>query len=455
MRIKLFSPFWMPVWFFAGAILAGASLLAFDPGLAEQNLSWIDAVFTATSAMCVTGLVVVDTGSAFSHFGQMVILVLIQLGGLGIMTFTSLAMYLMGRHVSLSDRISVGQSLLHDPRFSLRNFLFRVICITFGIELVGAMLLWLVDPQGFHPYSALFHSISAFCNAGFSLYADSLSAWHSNWSINFIFMALITLGGLGFYVLNECGGLLTHEVRARLSGKRGERPSLSWHSSVVLRTSVLLSLGGAAAIFTAELFGGESFGIWHEELLSALFQSVTCRTAGFNTVDIAHMTNVSLVFMLFLMLVGGSPGSCAGGIKTTTLRAVWGFICAQFAGRQQTVIGKKALASSSMNKAFTLLVFAGFIVAGGAIILNISEGGDVPHIQARGNFLEILFEVISAYGTVGLSTGMTGKLTSLGKVVVIMLMFIGRLGPIWLLSALQSWQVEQRFRYPERDLPLG
>jgi len=445
----------MPVWFFAGAILVGASLLVLDPAHGSEGFSWLDAVFTATSAMCVTGLVVVDTGSSFSMFGQLVILVLIQLGGLGIMTFTSLAMYLMGHHVSLSDRISVQQSLLHDPRFSLRRFLRRVVLMTFAIESAGALLLWIADPVGFTPYSAIFHSISAFCNAGFSLYSDSLSAWHADWNVNLIVMALIILGGLGFYVINECSGFFMYWMRTASRKDSLPRPRLSWHSKVVLGTSLFLIAGGAAAIFLAEFFGAEGFGPWSHELLAALFQSVSCRTAGFNTVDIAHMTNVSLVFMLFLMLVGGSPGSCAGGIKTTTLRAIWGFIQAQFAGREQTVISRKALTPGSLNKAFTLLVFAGFIVMAGVIILNISEGGDVPHIQARGGFLETMFEVISAYGTVGLSTGVTEGLTVLGKVVVILLMFIGRLGPMWLLSALQSWQVEQRFRFPEDDLPLG
>lgn len=455
MRIKLLSPFWMPVCFFAGAILSGALLLVLDPLHGSGEFSWLDAVFTATSAMCVTGLSVVDTGSFFSMFGQMVILTLIQLGGLGIMTFTSLALYLMGRHVPLSDRIPVQQSLLLDPRFSLRRFLLRVALMTFAIELAGALLLWSIDPGGFHPYSALFHSISAFCNAGFSLFPDSLTAWRGEWGINLVFMVLIILGGLGFAVMNECGGRILQGLRVLLGTSTGKRVRLSWHSRVVLTTSIFLVVAGTVTIFLAEFSGGEDFGPWDEELLTALFQAVSCRTAGFNTVPIAHMTNVSLVFMLFLMLVGGSPGSCAGGIKTTTLRALWGFICAQFAGREQTVIGKKALSPVSLNKVFTLLIFTGFIVAGGIIILNISEGGDVPHIQARGHFLEIMFEVISAYATVGLSTGVTGDLTPLGKTVVILLMFIGRLGPLWLLFALQSWQAGQRFRYPEGDLPLG
>lgn len=451
MRSKFLTPFWMPILFFAVAILIGAILLHLNMAHQGQDLSWLDALFTATSAMCVTGLVVVDTGTYFSHVGQGVILALIQLGGLGIMTYTSLVLYLLGRRVSLSDRIAVGQSLLHDPKFSLRRFVVSVAFITLIIEGAGAGLLYVLDPIGFNPYSAVFHSISAYCNAGFSLYADSLSAWRDNIGVNLVFMILIVLGGLGFHVLYESGALATNLF------SRSNRPryKLSWHSRVVLQTTFVLILGGTVAIFVAELAGGESFGDWSQELLAALFQSVTCRTAGFNTVEIAHMTNVSLVVMLFLMLVGGSPGSCAGGIKTTTIRAIWAFIVAQFRGREQVRMGRFALTPASLNRAFTLLVFAGFIVAGATLVLNITEGGDIPHIQARGKFLESLFEVISAYGTVGLSTGMTGSLTPVGKCVIIVLMFVGRLGPMWLLSALQSWHVEQRYRMPEKQLPMG
>lgn len=455
MRSKLLTPFWLPVWFFAAAIVLGAVLLRLDWCDGTQSLSFIDALFTSTSAICVTGLVVVDTGSYFTRAGQGVILLLIQLGGLGIMTYTSLMLYLLGRRVSLGDRMAVGLSLLHDPRFSLRGFLFRVLLMTMLIEGVGAIALWFLDPVGFSFFSAIFHSISAFCNAGFSLFPNSLVRWQGDWAVNAVFMILITAGGLGFYVLNECSGIVGRRIKTLTHSAPSKPHRMSWHTRVVLNTSLFLVVAGALAIFGAELAGGESFGNWDDELLMALFQSVSCRTAGFNTVEIAHMTNVSLVFMLFLMFVGGSPGSCAGGIKTTTIRALWAFIVAQFRGSEQTRIGRFSLSSQSMNKAFTLVVFAGFIVAGTTIVLNISEGGDIPHIQARGHFLETLFEVFSAYGTVGLSTGLTGSLTSVGKVVVIMLMFVGRLGPMWLLSALQSWQAEERYRVAEQDLPLG
>jgi trk system potassium uptake protein TrkH len=206
-RSKAFLPFWMPIWMFAGVILTGSLALSLDVSLAAPGISWVDALFTATSAVCVTGLTVVDTGGQFSRFGHCAILLLIQLGGLGIMTYTSLAVYLLGRRVSLTDRIAVGQSLLHDPSFHLGRFLLRVVLGALAVELFGAALLHLADPQGFPPFAALFHAVSAFCNAGFSLFPDNLTAWRGHWGVNLVIMLLITLGGLGFYVLNELGFL--------------------------------------------------------------------------------------------------------------------------------------------------------------------------------------------------------------------------------------------------------
>ncbi len=454
MRTKILSPYWLPVWFFAGAIIAGAVLLHLDISHSGDSLSLIDALFTATSAMCVTGLAVVDTGSYFSLFGQNVILVLIQVGGLGIMTFTTLFIYLLGKHVSLSDRIAVGQSLLRDPSFSLTKFLVRVVVGTLCLEVAGAVSLWLMDPVGFSPYSAVFHSISAFCNAGFSLYPDSLSRWSAHAGINVVFMVLITAGGLGFYVLNECASLVKRIAMREKVIRQG--PYLfSWHTSIVLKMSLLLVVVGTVVIFIAEGLANNAPETLSERLLTALFQSVTCRTAGFNTVDIGGMTNVSLVFMMGLMLIGGSPGSCAGGIKTTTFRAMCGFVAAQFRGHSQVPVGRYALSQDALNKVVALFTLAMMLIVVGTMVLTSLESTEYAYLMGREKFMVNMFEVISAFGTVGLSTGLTPQLNSAEKVMIIMLMFVGRLGPIWLLSALHSWQTERRFRLPTADLPLG
>lgn len=454
MRIKFLSPYWLPVWFFAGAILAGAFVLHLDASHPGGPLSLVDALFTATSAMCVTGLVVVDTGSYFSTLGQDVILVLIQFGGLGIMTFTTLFIYLLGKHVSLNDRLAVGQTLLHDPSFHLAKFLTRVVIATFVLEGLGALCLWLMDPVGFHPYSAVFHSVSAFCNAGFSLYSDSLSHWSGHAGINAVFIFLITAGGLGFYVLYECSSLLKKIVLNRRLPRKGV-PLLSWHSSIVLSTSFVLVIVGAVVIFVAESVAGNTSAGLGDQVLTSIFQSVTCRTAGFNTVDIGKMTNVSLVFMMGLMLIGGSPGSCAGGIKTTTFRALCSFVVSQLKGHAQVRIGRFALSQEALNKVITLFTMSMLLITLGTVVLTTLESGGADYLMGREKFMINMFEVISAFGTVGLSTGLTAELNGAEKVMIIGLMFVGRLGPIWLLSALHSWQAERRFRLPTADLPLG
>jgi len=454
MRAKLFTPHWLPVWFFAGGILVGALALFLDVSHPGGELTFVDAVFTATSAMCVTGLIVVDTGTYFSLFGQNVILLLIQLGGLGIMTFTTLFIYLLGQRVSLNDRTAVSQTLLKDPAFSLGKFLLRVFAMTFTLELAGALFLWLMDPVGFAPYSAIFHSISAFCNAGFSLYPDSLTQWSGHTGINLVFFVLIITGGLGFYVLHECGQLAKRAVNDRRSLRTGA-PLLSWHSSIVLKTSALLTIGGAVIIFCAESVSPLASGSVYERVLTSLFQSITCRTAGFNTVDIGTMTNVSLAFMMVLMFIGGSPGSCAGGIKTTTFRALCSFVAAQFKGLEQVRIGRLALHPTSVNRTITLFTVSILLVAVGTMVLTTLESHSASYLMGRDKFMVNMFEVISAFGTVGLSTGLTAQLNGAEKGMVIILMFVGRLGPMWLLSALQSWQTEQRFRLPYENLPLG
>lgn len=446
MRITrtLMSPFLLPVQVFGLAIVVGAAALRHPACLTGQELSWLDALFTATSAMCVTGLIVVDTGSYFSQLGQGVILGLIQLGGLGIMTLASLFFYLWRHKVSLTDRVAVGRSLLHDPAFNLGSFLVSITVRILLTELAGAALLYVSAPQEFTPFSALFHAISAFCNAGFSLYSDSLVGFGGQWSVNLVIMTLIVLGGLGFSVLLEMESSLLRAMRER------RLPRLSWFAGVVLTTSFALVALGAVFLYVSEPGTREKVGI-----LASLFQSVTCRTAGFNTVNIAAMTEVSLVFMIALMFVGGSPGSTAGGIKTSTFRVLFAFCLTQLRGDRQTVIGRYAVDQDTMNRALVLIVFAVGIVGVSTLGLAITEGWGVPHANGDDLFMRVLFESVSAFATVGLSTGITPHLTAAGKVLVVVLMFVGRLGPMVLLAGLQSMRQERRYRYPESTMLIG
>jgi trk system potassium uptake protein TrkH len=454
MRIKKFSysPLVLPIIFFGALIIIGTALLFSVEIDSVKPLSWTDAFFTATSAACVTGLVVVDTGTFFTRIGQIIILFLIQIGGLGIMTFASLAFYLWRQRVSFTDRIAVGQSLLHDPAFHLGKFLARLVAWTFLTEFLGATFLFIQAPNIFSPFSAIFHAVSAFCNAGFSLFTNSLMDWQGDWSINIVFITLIFLGGIGFSVLVElqtrCTKLI-NPARNKLSEK------LSWHSKTVLQTSVFMVFFGAVAIYFAEFVGYHRVIVADDAVLTSLFQSVTCRTAGFNTLDIAKMTNVSLVIMLFLMFIGGAPGSCAGGIKVTTFRVLISVIVSQLSGKRQASIGQFGISDEIIRKALLLFVFAGGIIFISSLLLDITEGGDIPHYQVRGQFLEILFETVSAFGTVGLSTGLTAKLTTAGKWILIVVMFVGRLGPLLFVTALQSWQKTQYYVLPEENMMIG
>ncbi|NCC24206.1 MAG: potassium transporter TrkH [Deltaproteobacteria bacterium] len=446
------SPFALPIIFFALCIMAGASLLVHSVTLDGKELNFLDAVFTATSATCVTGLVVVDTGSFFSRYGQTIILVLMQIGGLGVMTFTSLGFYLLTKRVSLTDRLAVSQSLLHEPTFHLGRFLGQIVLAAFGIEIIGAICLFAIDPQTFHPFSAIFHTVSAFCNAGFSLFPDSLMAWQDNLAVNGIFMALIILGGLGFFVLLDLAG--KRWIQLGNNGKNQTR-SLTWQSRIVLVTTAWLIVCGALVFFLAEHWTSNANRDVGAQFLTALFQSVTSRTAGFNTVDIGSMTNISLVFLCLLMWIGGSPGSCAGGIKTTTFRAMLSFSWSQIRGRKQTVVSGFALDRGTMQKVLALVIVSSLVLALATLVLVITEGGAVSHLESRGRFLEILFEVISAFGTVGLSTGLTASLSSPGKAVVILLMFVGRLGPILFIALLQDVQKKESFAWPEKTILVG
>lgn len=442
----------LPIVFFALVILTGAVLLHGSEKSRIDSLSWTDSVFTATSAACVTGLVVVDTGSYFTTFGETIILCLMQLGGLGILTFASLSVYLWRRQVSITDRVAVGQSLLHDTSFNLGKFLIRLAIWTFTVELAGALMLYARAPGAFSPFSAVFHSVSAFCNAGFSLFSDSLMGWKGDWAVNLTFIVLIFLGGIGFSVIIE---MQSYAAGCFKTGCRKPGNHLSWYAKVVLQTSIALVIIGWIAIYLSEFVGYNRMTAMDDAVISALFQSVTCRTAGFNTLDISHMTNVSLVIMLFLMFVGGSPGSCAGGVKITTLRVLTALTFSQLRGKSQVVIKKVAVSENAVKKALVLFLLAASIIFIAVFLLDFTEGGDKPHDLVRGQFLEILFEAVSAFGTVGLSTGLTPKLSTAGRWVIICLMFIGRLGPLIFIAVLQRFQKIPYYRLPEEHPMIG
>ncbi|NPA24718.1 MAG: potassium transporter TrkH [Deltaproteobacteria bacterium] len=457
-RIKFrVTPITLPIILFAGAIALGAILLHSRPALAGPAISWVDALFTATSAICVTGLTTVDTGTTYSLFGQGVVLLLIQLGGLGIMTYTALIYYLIRQRVALNDRFVIGQGLQHDKSQPFGSLLVRIVTWTLVIEITGTILLYAADSRGFTLFAALFHAVSAFCNAGFSLYSDSLMRWQADLGVNLVIMLLIITGGLGFAVvveLNDWFAAIPRRWRRR-PAPRGRIVKLSWYSKIVLLTTFFLIVIGAAGIAFFESCVTQPACGRGVTILAGFFQSVTCRTAGFNTVDLTMMTNVSLYLMIILMFIGGGSGSCAGGLKVGTFRVLIAFLGAQLKGRSQAVIGRFAVEKKIVHEALVLLFFSVVIILSAAFLLNITEGGLVPHPQSRDLELKILFETVSAYATVGLSLGLTTTLTVLGKIIIILLMFTGRLGPIVLIAAVQSYQRKELFQWPEERLLIG
>jgi trk system potassium uptake protein TrkH len=430
---------------FAWLIGLGAILLWLPLAHGDRPISLVEALFTAASAVCVTGLIVVDTGTAFSGFGQAVILVLIQVGGLGIMLLASTAFELLGSHPSLRAQAAVNDSLFQrDVATGFRGMLVRMLRIVLFAEVAGALVLFLAlwgsQPVGEAAWSAVFHSISAFCNAGFSLYPDSLMRFSdSGWIVGPV-MALIVIGGIGQPVLLD----LLDVWRGRIGNSQQERRPrrLSLHTKVVLTASLALVVAGAVLLFLTGLTTGEADV--PSRIVGAVFQSVTARTAGFNTVDIAALPLASLLILCVLMFIGGSPGSCAGGIKTSTAM-IWlaGWTARIRGGKWPQLMGRH-IPGEQARRAATLVGMAILWNVLGTVILSVTE------VQTPGaNLSDILFEQLSAFGTVGLSTGLTANLSVVGRLWIILTMFLGRVGPLTIVL----WAVVRRS--PGVKLPEG
>lgn len=445
---NIFSPFILPIASFAMAIFIGAALLSL-PIVANVPVKLIDALFIATSAVCVTGLAPFDAFEVFNLGGQFIILVLMQLGGIGIITLTTLAGLLIKRRVAISERIAVGQGLFYDPKFSLRHFLLRVTVLVFSIELIGAVIIWLSCPGNQSLFNSIFLSVSAFCNAGFAPWGDSLERFRNAYIFNIAIMMLIILGGLGFFVLDEITKKFGYWMRLKRA------PTSSFYGKLVLHTTFWLIFGGAMTIFCLGCINPAfSDFTLSDRLCSAFFESVTSRTAGFASLNQANFSSAALLLVIFLMFIGGSPGSCAGGIKTTTFRVLAAFLLANLKGRSQVSTRERAFGKAVVNKALLLLAFSLHIVFAASFVILLIEQGAAPHGQSK-PFFDIFFEVVSAFCTVGLSVNLTPLLADESKLVLCILMFVGKMGPIWLITAVQDFQKPVTYRYPEENLPVG
>lgn len=452
-RNRLFSPFTWPVYSFLLVIALGALLLRLPascrPG---RELDFVDAAFLSTSAVCVTGLSPVDVGAVLSPLGKVVLLALMQLGGLGVMTYTSIIFLLWRKAVPFSSREAVSQALLGGD-FSLRAFLFQVLGLVLSIEAVAAFLLYWHDPVAFYPFSAVFHAVSSFCNAGFSLNSNNLMSFRQDWVVIGIICSSVFLGGVGFGVLRECLGLCT-------GGRLGAPVRrFSRFSRLVLKTALFLVLFGAALIYGIEhLRTGNEADLGEGAALAstALFQSVAARTAGFNIVDTTALSEASLLVLMALMFVGGGPGSCAGGIKVVAFRVLAGYVAAQFRGDRQIVLEGRGVPRGNVTRALTLFFVYSLLIGLTTFALSITEHGILGGAQPPGpSLLGILFEAVSALGTVGLSLDLTPQLSAGGKVIIMINMFAGRVGLLSLLMAVQSLQPRKAYTVAETELPIG
>ncbi|ANU18450.1 Ktr system potassium transporter B [Planococcus maritimus] len=422
---------------FLVAIFIGAILL-YLPVSTTTPISFLDALFTATSATTVTGLAVLSTGDDFTLFGQTVIMALMQIGGLGLMTFAVLIVMLLGKKIGLKGRILIQQSF---NQYSLGGMirLVRIILVfTFAIEAMAAAFLavrWVPEyGWGFGLFTSAFHAVSAFNNAGFSLWNDSLSAYVGDPVINIIITLLFITGGIGFTVLYDMWN--AKEFR-----------QLSLHSKIMLTGTLAVNLFAMLFLFVSEYGNMETLGSLPlgDKLWASYFQAVTPRTAGFNSIDIGSMETGSIVLISLLMFIGAGSASTGSGIKLTTFLVIILVTASYLNGKKEAVIFNRAIPSHLLERSLAIVFISMTAVFAGILILSYTENAP---------FEWIVFEAFSAFGTVGLSMGLTGELSVLGKIVIMILMFVGRVGPVTLAFALAR-QHRESIRHPKGDIFTG
>ncbi len=447
MRRRPLSPARVLSLSFATMILAGAGLLSLPIASATgARIPFVDALFTSTSAVCVTGLIVHDTPKALSGFGQVVVMLLIQVGGLGYMTLSTAIAVFLGKRLTLQERLTLREALNIETMEGLVSFALTVLKVTALFELTGTVILtlrFLADfPLPKAAYLGLFHAVSAFNNAGFSLFTNNLMDYRGDVVVNLTIAGLIVCGGLGFLVLSELGRV-----------RRWAR--LSVHTRLVLVVTAALIVGGTLTIYVLERANPASLGRlgFGEALLASFFQAVTPRTAGFNTLDISALTPATLYFLVTLMYIGASPGGTGGGVKTSTFGVAVMALWATLRGEPEPVLFGRRLSTELVARVFFICMIA-------LLALNLVMGALL--VVEGQTLLPTLFESTSAFGTVGLSISPAGSPLSLssiftpaGKLIVTAMMFMGRVGPLTLAIAVVGRQVTQRVRYPEGKVLIG
>lgn len=435
---------------FAAVILTGGLILSLPiSSQSGEFTNFLDSVFTATSAVCVTGLVTIDTGSHWNYFGKTIIAILIELGGLGFMSVTTLVALVIGKKITLKERLVMQEAYNAQNLQGIIRLVRYILIFTFGVQVTAALVLMtqFIPEFGFGKgiYYGIWHSISAFCNAGFDLFGNDITGKYQSLTLrntNKIVMLtvgnLIVVGGLGFSVWLE---LWNNRKKPKMLKR------LSLHAKVVLLLTGILIFGGALVFLMLEwnyTLTGMTFG---DKLINAWFASITPRTAGFNSVNTTDMAPASRFITMLLMFIGGSPGSTAGGIKTTTFGIVIFTIFCVLKGREDTELFGKRLSKGTVYKAIAVFSIGLTLILFDVIILSITESG--------ASLEHIMYEVFSAFGTVGLTLGITPGLTSIGKVVILLTMYLGRVGPMTVMLALANIKAPAAIKYPEDNLLIG
>lgn len=423
------------------AIFIGAILLSLPISSSSgESTNFLDSLFTSTSAVCVTGLVTLDTSSHWSTFGQTVIMTLIEIGGLGFMSFAVLISLILGKKITLRERLVMQEAMNTYSIQGLVKMVRYVLIFTVSVQFFGALLLstQFIPEYGIGKgiFYSIFHSISSFCNAGFDLFGTSLMGYSSNAVVILVISALIIIGGLGFTVLLEI-----YEFKGI--------KKLSLHSKLVIITSLILIVGGTVLMFLFELNNKATFGNMNmqDKLLNSFFASVSPRTAGFNSVVTTDMTMASKFLTIILMIIGGSPGSTAGGLKTVTCGILFLTVLSVIRGREDTEVFGRRFTKEVVYKAFTIVFIALALVIGVTMVLSYTEVG--------ASFIDLLYEATSALGTVGLTLGLTPKLSSIGKVLIMIMMYLGRVGPLTVMLALTRKKKKSGYKYPEGKILIG
>lgn len=408
------------------------------PWSTVEPISWLDAAFTSTSAVTVTGLIVVDTGTAFTVFGQIILMILIQIGGLGLMTFAVMTIMLLRKKIGLKERILIQESLNQTSIGGVVRLIKTLFCFAIIIETIAALLLairWVPEHGwGFGLLTSFFHSISAFNNAGFSLWSDSLSGYVGDPVINIIITALFITGGIGFTVIYEI-----------MTKKKARQYSL--HTKVMLVGTLLVNIIAMITIFLLEYQNPETLGVLstQDQLWASYFQAVTPRTAGFNSIDISAMNDNSLLLTILLMFIGAGSASTGSGVKLTTFIIIFIAVFSYLRGKNEVQLFRSSIPLNIIHRSLAIIVISLIMIFSAIFLLSLTENTSI--------FL-IAFEAFSAFGTVGLSIGLTEQLSDLGKPIIMALMFIGRVGPLTVAFALAK-SVKPKISYPKGDIFTG